>query len=265
MPHISLPKDPAVALEYQWVGLDLASHPQAPLVVFLHEGLGSVALWKDYPAKLCDAGGFCGLVYSRSGYGQSTPRSAHERWAMDHLRTQATQDLPALLKALGVDTAEREPWLFGHSDGGSIALMYAAAFPDAVAGIAVLAPHIVIETITLDSIRAAKVSYETTALRAGLAKFHGDVDSAFYGWNDMWLDPAFRVCDCYQDAVRIICPILAIQGVDDQYGSMAQIDGIKQAASHTRLLKLADCGHSPHKDQADTVTREVVGFIQGFY
>ena len=265
MPTIDLALVPPVSIEYTWVGLDRAQHPSAPLMVFLHEGLSSVALWKNYPAQLCDAGGFVGLVYSRSGYGQSSPRLTGEQWPMDQLRHQATQHLPALLQALCIDTAVREPWLFGHSDGGSIALMYAAAFPNAVAGIVVLAPHIVIESLTLDSIRDAKTSYETTGLRVSLARFHHDVDSAFYGWNDMWLDPAFTVCDCYRDVPQISCPILAIQGVDDQYGTMAQIDGIKQAAPHTQLLKLNDCGHSPHRDQGAAVTQAVVGFVSGFY
>jgi pimeloyl-ACP methyl ester carboxylesterase len=251
-------------IEYAWVGVDAAANPGAPLLVFLHEGLGSVAMWRDYPAQLCTAGGFCGLVLSRSGYGASTPRSTHERWPMDQLRIQAHAHLPAVFAALGINTQQREPWLFGHSDGGSIALLYAAQYPDDVAGIIVLAPHIVIESLSLDSIRSAKSSYQTTALRERLGKFHTDVDSAFYGWNDMWLDPAFTVCDLHQHLHPISCPVLAIQGEDDIYGTMAQIDGIKRAVAHTQLLKLPDCGHSPHREQAQATTAATVAFIQGF-
>jgi pimeloyl-ACP methyl ester carboxylesterase len=249
------------AIEYAWVGTPSSS---APLMLFLHEGLGSVAMWRDFPEQLCQQGGFTGLVFSRSGYGRSMPRLADEQWPMDQLRIQAHEHLPALLTALGIDPAVREPWLFGHSDGGSIALLYAAQYPDAIAGLIVLAPHIVIEPISLDSIRSAKVSYETTVLKERLSKFHDDVDSAFYGWNDMWLNPAFTVCDIHQHLASISCPVLAIQGVDDIYGTMAQIDGIKAAVPHTQLLKLPDCGHSPHREQAESVKTAVMAFVHGF-
>ena len=249
------------AIEYTWVGKPSTS---APLMLFLHEGLGSVAMWRDFPEQLCQQGGFTGLVFSRSGYGRSTPRFAGEQWPMDQLRIQAHEHVPALLKALGIDPTVREPWLFGHSDGGSIALLYAAQYPDAIAGLIVLAPHIVIEPVSLDSIRSAKVSYETTVLRERLSKFHNDVDSAFYGWNAMWLNPAFTVCDIHQHLAGITCPVLAIQGIDDIYGTMAQIDGIKAAVPHTQLLKLPDCGHSPHREQTQSVTAAVVTFVQGF-
>jgi pimeloyl-ACP methyl ester carboxylesterase len=252
------------AIEYAWVGQDPRSNPAAPLLVFLHEGLGSVAMWRDYPEQLCAAGGFTGLVFSRCGYGHSTPRPSGEHWPMDHLRIQAHDHLPALFAALGIDTAVREPWLFGHSDGGTIALLYAAQYPNQVAGIIVLAPHIVIEQLSLDSIASAKTSYTTTPLRERLAKFHADVDSAFYGWNEMWLNPDFTVCDTHQVLAGISCPVLAIQGVDDVYGTMMQIDGIKAAVPHTALLKLSDCGHSPHRDQAAAVTQAASQFILGF-
>jgi pimeloyl-ACP methyl ester carboxylesterase len=249
------------AIEYAWVG---TTSSNAPLMLFLHEGLGSVAMWRDFPEQLCQQGGFTGLIFSRTGYGRSSPRLAGEQWPMDQLRIQAHEHLPALLKALGIDTAVREPWLFGHSDGGSIALLYAAQYPDAIAGLIVLAPHIVIEQVSLDSIRSAKVSYETTVLKERLSKFHDDVDSAFYGWNDMWLNPAFTVCDIHQHLSPINCPVLAIQGLDDIYGTMAQIDGIKAAVPHTQLLKLPDCGHSPHREQAQSVKTAVIAFVHGF-
>jgi pimeloyl-ACP methyl ester carboxylesterase len=249
------------AIEYEWVG---TSSTSAPLMLFLHEGLGSVAMWRDFPQQLCQQGGFTGLVFSRSGYGRSSPRLAGEQWPMDQLRIQAHEHLPALFAALGIDTTVREPWLLGHSDGGSIALLYAAKHPEAIAGLIVLAPHIVIEQLSLDSIQSAKVSYETTVLRDRLSKFHSDVDSAFYGWNRMWLNPAFTVCDIHQHLSSITCPVLAIQGLDDIYGTMAQIDGIKAAVPHTQLLKLAECGHSPHREQTQSVIQASTAFIQGF-
>jgi pimeloyl-ACP methyl ester carboxylesterase len=252
------------AIEYAWVGASATSADNAPLMLFLHEGLGSIAMWRDFPAQLCEQGGFAGLVISRSGYGKSSPRASGEQWPMDQLRIQAHEHLPAVFAALGIDTAEREPWLFGHSDGGSIALLYAAQYPEAIAGIVVLAPHIVIEQLSIDSIRSAKVSYETTVLKERLAKFHNDVDSAFYGWNDMWLNPAFTVCDIHQHLSGITCPVLAIHGEDDIYGTMAQIDGIKAAVPHTQLLKLPDCGHSPHREQTAAVIAATTAFVRGF-
>jgi pimeloyl-ACP methyl ester carboxylesterase len=252
------------AIEYAWVGACAASSGNTPLMLFLHEGLGSVAMWRDFPAQLCEQGGFAGLVISRSGYGKSSPRAPGEQWPMDQLRIQAHEHLPALFAALAIDTAVREPWLFGHSDGGTIALLYAAQHPESLAGLIVLAPHIVIEQLSIDSIRSAKVSYETTVLKERLAKFHNDVDSAFYGWNDMWLNPEFTVCDTHAVLKQITCPVLAIQGLDDIYGTMAQIDGIKAAVPHTQLLKLPDCGHSPHREQTAAVIAATTTFVRGF-
>jgi pimeloyl-ACP methyl ester carboxylesterase len=140
---------PGLRLEYAWVGADpsvqpaAASQAQEPVMVFLHEGLGSVALWKDFPARLCDACGLRGLVYSRPGYGRSTPRAADERWSTDFMHRQALEVLPALLETLGIDTQRQPPWLFAHSDGASIALIHAAHFPDCVAGVVAMAPHLI--------------------------------------------------------------------------------------------------------------------------
>ncbi|MFN3567268.1 MAG: alpha/beta fold hydrolase, partial [Burkholderiaceae bacterium] len=167
-------------LEYRWVGVDDRA---APLLVFLHEGLGSASMWKDYPARLCDAGGFRGLVYSRAGYGRSTPRAPGERWATDYMHVQAREVLPAFLEAAGVDVETDPPWLFGHSDGASIALIYAATYPDRLAGVVVLAPHIFVEDLSVRSIEQAKYAYRATDLRHRLARHHADVDSAFWGWN----------------------------------------------------------------------------------
>jgi pimeloyl-ACP methyl ester carboxylesterase len=241
------------AVEHEWVGAGDG------VVVLLHEGLGSVSMWKDFPAKLCAALGMRGLVYSRPGYGRSTPRPAGERWPVDFMHFQATEVLPALLEALGVPP---HPWLFGHSDGGSIALLHAAAFPDAPAGVVALAPHLFVEDVSVTSIAQARTAYLTTGLRERLARYHDDPDSAFFGWNDIWLDPAFRAWNVEPEIERIRCPLLAIQGEDDEYGTMAQIERLALRASHARLVRLAACGHAPHRDQPQRVIDAVSSFVR---
>lgn len=244
-------------LEAAWVepiGCDLRSAP----LVFLHEGLGSLAMWKDFPARLCTAVGRRGLVYSRPGYGRSTPRAPDEHWGLDFMHAQALQVLPRLLEAVGV----RGPAvLFGHSDGGSIALIHAAAFPGTVEAAIVLAPHILVEEFGLESIREARVAYEQGDLRERLARYHADVDSAFRGWNDIWLHPDFPTWTIEALLPDIRCPVLAIQGLDDQYGTMEQIDGIQRRVSRTTLLKIPDCGHSPHRDAPEAVIDSVRQFL----
>lgn len=247
-----------VRLEYRRVGV---ADRSAPLLVFLHEGLGSASMWKDYPARLCEAGGFRGLVYSRTGYGSSTPRAPRERWATDYMHVQAREVLPAFLDAVGVDVAADPPWLFGHSDGASIALIYAATYPDRLAGLIVLAPHIFVEDLSVRSIERAKYAYETTDMRRRLARHHDDVDSAFWGWNDVWLDPAFRHwnIEALLPAVRV--PVLAVQGHNDEYGTMAQVDGLAARVPQARVLKLEDCAHSPHRDRPEAVTAAAIEFV----
>jgi pimeloyl-ACP methyl ester carboxylesterase len=246
----------AADLEYAWVGPARAA---GPTIVFLHEGLGSVSMWRAFPARLCDATGHRGLVYSRPGYGRSTPRPRDERWGLDFMHRQAEQVLPALLEALGV----RAPYvLLGHSDGGSIALIHAAAFPQRVAAAIVMAPHILVEEFGLASIRAARDAYERTDLRARLARHHADVDSAFRGWNDIWLDPSFPHWTIEDLLPRIACPVLAIQGQDDEYGTLAQIDGIARRVAGARRLVLEACGHSPHRDRPDAVVEAVGEFLR---
>lgn len=244
----------ALLIEHVWINRDASA---TPLLVFLHEGLGSVAMWRDFPTRLCAATGCRGLVYSRPGYGGSTPRAPDERWAPDFLEIQALEVLPALLDAVGVDSKRERVILFGHSDGGSIALIHAARFGAQLAGIVVLAPHIKVEAISIGSIERARAVYETTDFRSRLARFHDDVDSAFYGWNDVWLDQRFEAWSIESALERIACPVLAIQGVDDEYGTMAQIDGIAERVAHCQLLKLEACGHSPHRDQPEQVTQAV--------
>ena len=247
-----------LAIEYAHVGVRDTS---APLLIFLHEGLGSVAMWRDFPSKLCAASGARGVVYSRPGYGKSSPRPHDKKWGVDFMHAQARNVLPAFFAAIGIDTARDKPWLFGHSDGGSIALIHAASFAQNVSGVIVAAPHIFVEEIAVTSIAQTRQTYLHTDLRAKLSRHHDDVDSAFWGWNDIWLNPAFRSWNIEALLPHITCPLLAIQGVGDEYGTMAQIDGIARAVPHAKLVKLENCGHSPHRDQADAVIAAVKNFI----
>ena len=247
-----------VRIEHVWLSPERVG---APLIVFLHEGLGSLAMWKDFPQQLCDAAGLRGLVYSRPGYGRSTPRATDEIWNNDFMHRQALEVLPALLKALAIDTEAQPPWLYGHSDGGSMALLYAAHFPDALAGAVVAAPHILVEDISVSSIELARQAYLETDLRDRLAKYHDDPDSPFWGWNRIWLAPVFRAWSIEAEIASIRCPLLALQGRDDEYGTLRQVHGIAQRLPHTELLELANCAHSPHRDQPEKVIQAVTQFI----
>jgi pimeloyl-ACP methyl ester carboxylesterase len=248
-----------VLIEHRWIAPERTDRP---LLVFLHEGLGSVSMWRDFPERLCEAAKLRGLVYSRPGYGRSTPRAADEHWAPDFMHRQAHDVLPALLEALGVDTAKDPPWLFGHSDGGSIALLHAARWPTRVAGAIVLAPHILVEDLSIASIAQARTAYETTDLRQRLARHHDDPDSAFRGWNDIWLHPDFRAWNIERELAPITCPLLAVQGLDDEYGTLEQIHGIARRLPQTQLLELPACGHSPHKDQPAALIAAVCQFMR---
>lgn len=248
-----------VQLEYQWVGV---REVQAPTMVFLHEGLGSLSMWRNFPDRLCQALGCRGLVYSRPGYGNSTPRSAGEHWAPDFMHRQALEVLPAFLRGVGVNVETQPPWLFGHSDGGSIALLYAAHHTQQTAGAIVLAPHILVEDISAASIAQARVAYLETDLRQRLARHHADPDSAFWGWNDIWLDPGFCPWRIDDQLASIHCPLLAVQGVDDEYGTLEQIRGIARKVPQCELLEIQACGHSPHKDHADQLIAAVSHFFK---
>ena len=243
----------ATDIEYTWVNEAIgAANRDAPVMVFLHEGLGSIAMWRDFPMRLCEAIGMRGMVYSRPGYGRSTMRSADDRWEADYLHRQAHEVLPAVLAELGVTSP---PWLFGHSDGGSIALLHAARFP--TAGAVVAAPHIMVEDLSLDGIRKTVEIYRAGPLRDRLARFHDDPDSPFGGWSETWLSAAFRDWAIVEEIRAITCPLLAMQGVDDEYGTLEQIRGIAREVPQTRLFEIPACGHSPHKDKPVEVISEV--------
>ncbi|MEY4754141.1 MAG: alpha/beta hydrolase [Pseudomonadota bacterium] len=256
-----------VKIEYQWLQPEEGAATPAdtladmPLLVFLHEGLGSLSMWRDFPLRLCQALGARGLVYSRPGYGASTPRAADERWRPDFMHRQAHEVLPALLQALRVDLAAQPSWLFGHSDGGSITLLHAARHGAALAGVIVLAPHILVEELSVSSIAKAREAYLQTDLRQRLGRYHQDVDSAFWGWNDIWLAPEFRAWSIEAEIASINCPLLAVQGLDDEYGTLEQIRGIARRVPGTQLLELPACGHSPHKDQPAALIEAVRAFV----
>ncbi|TAG28040.1 MAG: alpha/beta hydrolase [Burkholderiales bacterium] len=252
--------------------LPASTHPDASPIIFLHEGLGSVAMWRDFPKVLCAATGRAGLVYSRRGYGQSDAiadvRGAN-RLEPDYMHHEAWQVLPELLRMEGI----AKPVLLGHSDGGTIALLHAARFD--VQACIVMAPHLFVEEISIAAIAQAREAYESGDLRARLAKHHANVDCAFWQWNDIWLSSAFRSFNIEAECEQITCPLLAIQGQDDPYGSLAQINalggtehdsssqiGLPPARNLRRaLLKLEQCGHSPQKEQSMRVQQAIHTFI----
>jgi pimeloyl-ACP methyl ester carboxylesterase len=240
-------------IEYRMIPGDAGRRP----LVFLHEGLGSVALWRDFPDKVARRLGAPALVYSRFGYGQSdgllaknTPSFMHE---------EALKVLPRLLDAVGVE----RPLLVGHSDGGSISLIHAASSGRPVHGLVLMAPHVFVEPVCTASIAKVRESYLTTDLKQRLAKYHAHVDDAFLGWADTWLLPEFEAWSIEDLVPSITQPMLLIQGLDDEYGTLEQLDRIEaRARAPVQRLELASCGHSPHRDQEAAVLDAIVSFIR---
>jgi len=226
-------------------------------IVFLHEGLGSVSMWRDWPASVCAASGRPGIVYSRRGYGRSDPTPdvrGSGRLAPDYMHREALETLPELLRKLHLGT----PVLLGHSDGGSIALIHAASFP--VTACVVMAPHVIVEDLSVHSIAQARSAYESEGLRERLQRHHEDVDVAFWQWNDIWLSPEFRAFDIRAECRRITAPLLAIQGVDDPYGTLRPIEEIEPRGPYSTQV-LPQCGHSPHRDQPDATRQRIAEFL----
>lgn len=240
-------------LETAWLA---PARPDASTIVMLHEGVGSVALWKDFPERLAGATGCGVLAYSRYGYGASS--LLEEKRPVEYMHHEGEVVLPAVLNHFAIT----RPVLFGHSDGGSIALIYAGRHPDAVAGLILEAPHVFVEDLTVTSIAGIKEVFRTTDLGAKLGRYHQDPDRTFWGWNDIWLDPRFKLwnIEAYLPAIR--CSILAIQGLDDEYGTRAQLDAIQAATPATEIVLLPRCGHSPHRDQAAAVLDRSAAFIE---
>jgi pimeloyl-ACP methyl ester carboxylesterase len=248
-----------VRIDYAWIA---AERQDAPLIVFLHEGLGSAAMWGDWPRALCEATGCRGLVYSRYGYGgsQKRPDSA-QGWPVDYMEREAREHLPALFGALGVDAARERPVIFGHSDGATIALLYAAAFPRHVRAAVVLAPHVFTEPVARERIERLRENWSDGRLAAHLASLHGDPEGVFEGWSECWLSPAFRNWNVTAAIGTIGCPLLALQGRQDQYGTLEQLDEIQRRVPHAELLILDHCRHVPHEEHPGAVLGAVTAFL----
>ncbi len=256
MPAMERVQIAGVGIEVQRLNTAVGRH-RAPLV-FLHEGLGSVAMWRDWPAQMCALAGRAGLVYSRRGYGRSDPVPhvrGSGRLQPDYMHREAFEVLPQLLSQLGLD----RPVLLGHSDGGTIALLHASRL--AVAACVVMAPHVVVEDLSVQSIEQARQAWLDGGLRPRLARYHDDVDGAFWQWNDIWLDPRFRSFDIRPDCRRIAAPVLALQGLQDAYGTLRQIEEIAPTQGRFELTALDGCGHSPHKDQPEQVCARIAAFL----
>lgn len=244
-------------LEVAWHG---PGPDAAPTLVFLHEGLGCVAMWRDFPAALAAATGCGALVYSRLGYGGSDPVPLPR--PLRYMHDEGLVELPRVLDAAGVTSA----FLVGHSDGGSIALVHAST-PGAsprVRGLLLEAPHVFCEDCSVRSIERARDEYERGDLRARLARHHGDnVDGAFWGWNRAWLDPGFRAWNIEEYLPAIAAPALVIQGEGDPYGTLAQVDAIEAGSGgQVERLILDRCGHSPHREQPERTLAQMADFIR---
>ena len=242
------------------------SHTLAP-IVFLHEGLGSVSMWTqrglDWPLAVCHATGRAGIVYSRRGYGQSSPAPGRRDTSSpgrhilqpDYMHREAYDVLPALLAELRIE----RPVLLGHSDGATIALLHASQFP--ITACIAMAPHVLVESVAVKAIGQAKEAFESGDLRQRLAKHHADVDGAFWQWNDVWLSEGFASFDIRPECQLITAPLLLVQGLNDEYGTMRQLEEIAQAAPHAQQIRLADCGHSPHRDQSQLCIENITNFL----
>ena len=244
-------------LEYSLLRPD-AEASAAPTLVFLHEGLGSVALWKRFPAEVVTATGCPALVYSRNGYGKSDKLTGPRR--VDYMHREALDVLPEILDQLGIGA----PILVGHSDGASIALIHAGAGRRAVRGVVAMAPHVFVEAITVKSIAEAGETFRTTDLPERLGRYHDDVASTFRGWNDIWLHPDFLRWNIEDYLADIRCPLLLIQGEDDQYGTVAQVEAIaRQVSGPVETVMLPDCAHSPHQSvQKDATVAAITAFVR---
>jgi pimeloyl-ACP methyl ester carboxylesterase len=231
-------------------------HADTPTLILLHEGLGSVAMWRDFPVKLAQATGCRTVTYSRWGYGKSDrfpgPRDPR------YMHREALDELPALRAALAID----DPILVGHSDGASIALIHAGSGQFKVRGLVLEAPHVFVEDVSIAGIEDAKHAYEDGDLKQRLARYHADVEGVFRGWNDIWLSPGFRTWNIEEYLPSVTCPVLAIQGLDDQYGTVAQVNAVaRQVQGPFEKLLLEDCMHAPHRDQEADSLAAMVGFV----
>ena len=240
-------------LEYRWI------EPTArdrPVLVFLHEGLGSIAQWKSFPDVVAKATGCGALIYSRYGFGQSDPLA--EPRDVDYLAHEALVVLPEVLAERGIV----DPILIGHSDGATIALLYASDPRWSTRATVIEAPHVFVEDVGLTGIECAREAYRDGDLRRRLGKYHRDVDAMFDGWAETWLRPEFRAWNMESRLPGVRCPVLLIQGLDDPYGSMAQVDAItRQVSGPVTVLLLPECAHAPHVEREHEVCEAMVRFI----
>lgn len=239
-------------LETLWIE---AHDHTGPTIVMLHEGLGSIALWRDFPQQLAAHIGCAVLVYSRYGHGNSD--KLMEKRPVDFMHHEGEVVLPELLDKLAIE----RPILLGHSDGGSISIIFAGKYPERLRALILEAPHVFVEGLSIASIAQAKVNYETTDLRQKLSRYHAHVDATFWGWNDIWLDPGFRGWNIEEYLATIRCPLLCIQGEQDEYGTRAQVDAITAQTPQTEIMMLPDCKHSPHRDQPEKTLDRVAEFV----
>jgi pimeloyl-ACP methyl ester carboxylesterase len=232
--------------------------PGMPTLVLLHEGLGTIAVWGDVPDALCRATGCPGLIYERPGYGASDPRPLP--WPDDVLEQEAEIVLPALLQALSIE----RPVLIGHSDGGTIALLYAAAFPQRVRGAITLAAHVVLDDLTFGGVAALERSWRKGDLRSELERLHGlGAEILFRAWSGLWLDPARRAWSIIDRLPHITCPVLAIQGAEDEYGLPGQLDAIAAGvAGPAERVLISNCAHDPHHQARAVVLERIAAFVR---
>lgn len=232
-----------------------------PTLVFLHEGLGCIEIWRNFPETLCASLGCTGVVYDRKGYGDS--EMFEGPWPVDYLEIESSRYLPSLLKECDIDNAI----LIGHSDGGTIALITAASHSNLIRGIITEAAHIFVEQITIEGIRRTVEAFETTSLKEKFGRYHKEhTETIFYRWADRWLSPEFSNWNIEKDLSKITCPVLVLQGEDDAYGTPAQVEGIAGQVSGPVCVKLIpNCGHTPHFQAKDTVLSEMTRFVRKFF
>ncbi|HTR53404.1 MAG TPA: alpha/beta hydrolase [Kofleriaceae bacterium] len=241
-----------MTIERVWVGPPRTDRPE---LVFLHEGLGSITLWRDTPEAIARATGCAALVYARRGYGRSSPVELPRPLTYMH-------DEASVLRELLAEEGVRAPIVIGHSDGASIAII-AAGGGLAVTALVLIAPHVFVEDISVRSIALAAEAYRSTDLRERLAKHHADVDNAFWGWNRVWLDPAFRAWNLEQFLPHIVVPMLVVQGSADEYGTIAQVDAITaQARGPVATLVVPGAGHSPQRTHPAEVHARIAEFVR---
>lgn len=240
-------------LDYRWIP---PLRPGLPVLVLLHEALGSVELWKDFPDRLAEATGCGVLAHSRLGHGRSDPPDGPR--GTDYLHREALDRLPAVLRKLGVE----RPVLIGHSDGASIALILAGAGTVPVGALVLMAPHVFVEDTTIAGIGAACAAWRETDMERKLARYHDDAERVFRDWSGIWLDPVFRDWNIEACLPAIRCPVLLIQGLDDEYATLAQIDAIGgRVSGPVERFDLPGCGHSPHRDRPEATLAAISRFV----